>query len=164
MAGTELLRSLHDERGMPFDEALDITRACVNYTNRTLLPEALESWGEGLFSDLLPRHLQIIERIDAADAGAHPDRRGGARDQDRVRMGELAFMLSNRVNGVSALHTGLMKATVFADRHRLHPDRIVNQTNGVTPRRWLLGCNPRLSRLICDTIGRGWIADLEQLQ
>ncbi|SIP86321.1 starch phosphorylase [Paracoccus thiocyanatus] len=164
IAGPELLRILHDERGLPFDEALDITRACVNYTNHTLLPEALESWGEGLFSDLLPRHLQIIERIDAADAGAHPDRRGGARDQGRVRMGELAFMLSNRVNGVSALHTGLMKTTVFADRHRLHPDRIVNQTNGVTPRRWLLGCNPRLSRLICETIGRGWIADLEQLQ
>ncbi|QFG35075.1 starch phosphorylase [Paracoccus pantotrophus] len=164
IAGPELLRILHDERGLPFDEALAITRACVNYTNHTLLPEALESWGEGLFGDLLPRHLQIIDRIDAEDARAHPDRRNTARGDGKVRMGELSFILSNRVNGVSALHTGLMKTTVFADQHRIWPDRIVNQTNGVTPRRWLLGCNPRLARLITRTIGDGWVGDLEQLQ
>ncbi|QRZ14969.1 glycogen/starch/alpha-glucan phosphorylase [Paracoccus methylovorus] len=164
IAGPELVRLLHDERGLPFDEALAITQGCVNYTNHTLLPEALESWGEGLFADLLPRHLQIIDRIDDAHGRAHPDRRNTVRGDGRVRMGELSFIMSNRVNGVSALHTGLMKTTVFADQHRLHPDRIVNETNGVTPRRWLHSCNPRLSGLITETIGDGWIGDLEQLQ
>lgn len=163
VAAPELVRILHDERGLPFDEAVAITRGCVNYTNHTLLPEALESWGEGLFGDLLPRHLQIIDRIDAEDAKAHADRRNTARGDGKVRMGELSFIMSNRVNGVSALHTGLMKTTVFADQNRIWPDRIVNQTNGVTPRRWLHSCNPRLSRLITDSIGEGWVGDLEQL-
>ncbi|WP_232419352.1 glycogen/starch/alpha-glucan phosphorylase [Paracoccus sp. N5] len=163
VAAPELVRILHDERGLPFDEAVAITRGCVNYTNHTLLPEALESWGEALFASLLPRHLQIIDRIDEADAKAHPDRRNAARSDGKVRMGELSFIMSNRVNGVSALHTGLMKTTVFADQNRIWPDRIVNETNGVTPRRWLHSCNPRLSRLITQSIGEGWIADLEQL-
>ncbi|WP_323717095.1 glycogen/starch/alpha-glucan phosphorylase [Paracoccus aminovorans] len=163
VAAPELVRILHDERGLPFDEAVEITRGCVNYTNHTLLPEALESWDEGLFGDLLPRHLQIIDRIDDQDARAHPDRRNTARGDGKVRMGELSFIMSHRVNGVSALHTGLMKTTVFADQNRIWPDRIVNETNGVTPRRWLHSCNPRLSRLITDTIGEGWTADLERL-
>ncbi|WP_062560415.1 glycogen/starch/alpha-glucan phosphorylase [Paracoccus aminovorans] len=163
VAAPELVRILHDERGLPFDEAVGITRGCVNYTNHTLLPEALESWGEALFASLLPRHLQIIDRIDEADAKAHPDRRNAARSDGKVRMGELSFIMSNRVNGVSALHTGLMKTTVFADQNRIWPDRIVNETNGVTPRRWLHSCNPRLSRLITESIGEGWVADLEQL-
>lgn len=163
VAAPELVRILHDERGLPFDEAVAITQGCVNYTNHTLLPEALESLGEALFASLLPRHLQIIDRIDAEDAKAHPDRRNAARGDGKVRMGELSFIMSNRVNGVSALHTGLMKTTVFADQNRIWPDRIVNQTNGVTPRRWLHSCNPRLSRLIGDSIGDGWVADLEQL-
>lgn len=163
VAAPELVRILHDERGLPFEEAVEITRGCVNYTNHTLLPEALESWGEGLFGDLLPRHLQIIDRIDEADARAHPDRRNTSRGEGKVKMGELSFIMSHRVNGVSALHTGLMKTTVFADQHRIWPDKIVNETNGVTPRRWLHSCNPRLSRLITDSIGDGWIGDLEQL-
>ena len=163
IAGPELVRILHDERGLEFSEATEIARACLSYTNHTLLPEALESWSEGLMGYLLPRHLQIIDRIDAAHGKAHPGRQVSARDHGQAQMGVLSFIMAHKVNGVSALHTGLMKTTVFADLDRLHPDRIVNQTNGVTPRRWLLGCNPRLSGLITDTIGTGWEADLEKL-
>ena len=163
IAGPELVRLLHDEHGLAFDEALHITQGCVNYTNHTLLPEALESWGEDLFASLLPRHLQLIDRIDDAHARANPSRKVAARGDGRVKMGELSFIMSNRVNGVAALHTGLMKTTVFAELNRLHPGRIVNETNGVTPRRWVHSCNPRLSTLITDTIGEGWVGDLEQL-
>ncbi len=164
IAGPELVRLLHDERGLAFNEALEIAQGCVNYTNHTLMPEALESWGEDLFASLLPRHLEIIERIDDAHAKAHPNRKSAPRDNGRVKMGELSFIMSNRVNGVSALHTGLMKTTVFADLHSQFPNRIVNETNGVTPRRWLHSCNPRLSKLITDTIGDGWVGDLDQLK
>ena len=90
-----------------------------------------------LFASLLPRHLQLIDRIDDAHAKANPSRRVAARSDGRVKMGELSFIMANRVNGVAALHTGLMKTTVFKELNRLHPDRIVNETNGVTPRRWL---------------------------
>ena len=163
IAGPELVRLLHDGHGLDFGTAVETARGCLNYTNHTLLPEALESWHEGLMAHLLPRHLQIIDRIDADHAASHPGRRVSARGDHHVRMGEVSFMLANRVNGVSALHTGLMKSTVFADLHALHPERIVNQTNGVTPRRWLHGCNPRLSGLITETIGAGWVDDLQQL-
>ena len=163
IAGPELVRLLHDEHGLPFEEALHITQGCVNYTNHTLLPEALESWGEDLFASLLPRHLQLIDRIDDAHAKANPSRKVAVRGDGRVKMGELSFIMANRVNGVAALHTGLMKTTVFKELNRLHPDRIVNETNGVTPRRWVHSCNPRLSTLITDTIGDAWVGDLEQL-
>ncbi|MFZ5961422.1 glycogen/starch/alpha-glucan phosphorylase [Thalassococcus sp. BH17M4-6] len=164
IAGPELVRLLHDERGLPFDEAMTLARGCLSYTNHTLLPEALESWGEGLFGKLLPRHLQIVDRIDDAHAKANPTRKVSARADGQVKMGELSFIMAHKVNGVSALHSGLMTTTVFEELHRLHPDRILNQTNGVTPRRWLLSCNPRLSSLITDTIGEGWVDDLEQLK
>lgn len=164
IAGPELVRILHDERGLPFDEAEEIARGCLNYTNHTLLPEALESWPEGLMWHLLPRHMQIIERIDDKHAKANPKRRATIRGDGQVHMGDLSFIMANRVNGVSALHTDLMKSTVFSDLHGLHPDRIVNQTNGVTPRRWLLTCNPRLSGLITEAIGPGWIGQLDELR
>ena len=164
IAGPELLRILHDERGLSFDEALDITHRCMNYTNHTLLPEALESWDERLFGRLLPRHLQIIDRIDDAHYRANPQRTMSMRSDGQVKMGELSFIVSNRVNGVSALHSDLMKKTVFKELHSLHPDRIVNETNGVTPRRWLHSCNPGLSSLITESIGDEWVADLEQLE
>ena len=112
---------------------------------------------------LLPRHLELIARIDEAHARANPTRKVGALDHGQVKMGELSFIMANRVNGVSALHTKLMKSTVFAVLSRLHPDRIVNQTNGVTPRRWLRTCNPGLAGLITDTIGPDWIGDAERL-
>ncbi len=163
IAGPELVRLLHDERGVPLDAAIALARRCLAYTNHTLLPEALERWPVDLMARLLPRHMQIIEAIDAAHATEKPDRKANALAHGEVKMGELAFIMGHKVNGVSALHTGLMKETVFAELHRLHPDRIVNQTNGVTPRRWVLGANPRLASLITDTIGDGWVGDLEQL-
>ncbi|MEM9757401.1 MAG: glycogen/starch/alpha-glucan family phosphorylase, partial [Pseudomonadota bacterium] len=136
----------------------------LNYTNHTLLPEALEAWSEGLMARLLPRHLTLIDRIDAQHAKENPTRRISARANGTVRMGELSFIMAQKVNGVSALHTELMKSTVFEELHRLHPERIVNQTNGVTPRRWLLGANPRLGALITERIGEGWADDLERLR
>jgi len=163
IAGPELVRLLHDERGVPLDAAITLARGCLAYTNHTLLPEALERWPVDLMARLLPRHMQIIEAIDVAHAAEKPDRKTGALADGEVKMGELAFIMGHKVNGVSALHTGLMKETVFAELHRLHPDRIVNQTNGVTPRRWVLGANPRLASLITETIGDGWVGDLEQL-
>ncbi|WP_102107011.1 glycogen/starch/alpha-glucan phosphorylase [Oceaniglobus roseus] len=163
IAGPELVRILHDEKGLAFDDAMACAQKCLNYTNHTLLPEALERWSVELMSDLLPRHMQIIEQIDDAHHKAYPKRTVTLHDEHQVKMGELAFVMANRVNGVSALHTGLMKETVFKDLNALHPNRIVNQTNGVTPRRWLLSANPRLSRLISDTIGTAWVDDLEQL-
>ncbi len=163
IAGPELVRLLYDERGLPFEEAMEIARRCLSYTNHTLLPEALERWSEGLMSYLLPRHMQIIQRIDEAHARANPDRRVSAVGDGNVRMGELSFIMAHKVNGVSALHTGLMKQTVFSELHRLHPDRIVNETNGVTPRRWVLGCNPGLAGLITQTIGPDWVGDAEKL-
>ncbi|RSK34232.1 glycogen/starch/alpha-glucan phosphorylase [Rhodovulum iodosum] len=164
IAGPEMVRLLHDERGMELDEAIVTARACLSYTNHTLMPEALERWPEHLMHRLLPRHMQLIERIDAAHAVKQPTRQVSALEHGEVKMGELAFMMAHKVNGVSALHTELMKSTVFAELHRLHPDRIVNQTNGVTPRRWVLSANRRLSALITDTIGEGWVDDLEQLE
>lgn len=164
IAGPELVRILHDERGLDFDEAETIARACLSYTNHTLLPEALESWSEGLMGYLLPRHLQIIDRIDHRHARANPSRRTSSREHGQAQMGMVSFMMAHRVNGVSALHTELMKSTVFRELDGLHPDRIVNQTNGVTPRRWLLGCNPALSHVISNTIGTGWEDDLDRLK
>lgn len=163
IAGPELVRLLHDEHGLPLGEALDLGRRTLNYTNHTLLPEALERWSVALMSELLPRHMRLIEEIDDSHARANPGRDGSIIDGGEVKMGDLAFVMANRVNGVSALHTGLMKETVFSGLHRLHPSRIVNQTNGVTPRRWLLSANPRLARVITDSIGSGWVDNLEQL-
>jgi len=163
IAGPELVRILHDERGLPFDEAMDLARRTLNYTNHTLLPEALEKWSTDLMARLLPRHMMLIDRIDADHAARFPARNSHAVADGEVNMGTLSFIMANRVNGVSALHTDLMKQTVFADLHALHPERIVNQTNGVTPRRWLHACNPRLAGIITDAIGEGWIGDLDQL-
>ncbi|MGP1355831.1 glycogen/starch/alpha-glucan phosphorylase [Roseicyclus sp.] len=163
IAGPELVRLLHDERGMGFEEAVATARATLGYTNHTLLPEALERWSEGLFGRLLPRHLELIDRIDQAHRAAYPGSSVRIHDAGTVNMGELSFVMAHKVNGVSALHTELMKKSVFAELNRLHPDRIVSQTNGVTPRRWLLSCNPRLAGLITARIGEGWVADLERL-
>jgi starch phosphorylase len=170
----ELMRLLIDHHELDFDEAWEVTKACVGYTNHTLLPEALESWPLPLFERLLPRHMQLIYAINArvlreAKRGGADDRavsaislidEGGER---RVRMANLAFAGSHSVNGVAALHTELMKRTVFADLHRLYPDRINNKTNGITPRRWLQQCNPDLCALITDAIGPGFLDDTQRL-
>ncbi len=165
IAVPELVRLLTDQHGLMFEEALEITQGCLHYTNHTLLPEALERWSVGLMTEILPRHMGIIHRIDEDHARTtkRPDQVRIV-DHGEVRMGTLAFIGARRVNGVSALHTDLMKQTVFADLHQLHPDRIVNLTNGVTPRRWLLGCNPSLAALVRETIGDGWITDLDGLE
>ncbi len=163
IAGPELIRLLIDEHGFETGAAIETAQGCLAYTNHTLLPEALERWPESLIARVLPRHHQIIERID----DWHAKRSGsGVRiiEDESVKMGELAFITAHRVNGVSALHTDLMKQTVFAELNGLHPGRIVNETNGVTPRRWLYACNPPLRNLITETIGADWPDDLEQLE
>jgi starch phosphorylase len=173
IAVPELMRLLVDQHGLKMKEAFDITRRCISYTNHTLLPEALERWPLDMFSRVLPRHTQIIDRIDkfvirelnskqtdvkpeSICAMDYHDGNGGS-----VRMGNLAFIGSHKVNGVSELHTELMAQTVFRDLHHVYPDRIVNMTNGITPRRWLYNCNEELSNLITAVIGDGWVGDLE---
>ena len=165
IAFPELIRLLVDDHGQSFADAFSIARACLHYTNHTLLPEALERWPVDLMRRILPRHMALIERIDAHHAGAvrRPDSVKVV-DGGEVRMGDLAFIGARRVNGVSALHTELMKQTVFKELHALHPERIVNQTNGVTPRRWLYTCNPSLRDLLTEAVGEDWVTDLERLQ
>jgi len=165
IAVVELMRLLVDEHDVPWARAWVITRGAISYTNHTLLPEALESWPVPLMERLLPRHMQIIYRINAEHLdtvrAAHPsdDRLLasvsliGEDHGRRVRMGNLAFVGSHKVNGVSALHTGLMRQTVFRDFNALYPDRIVNKTNGISFRRWLMQCNPGLTDLLVDALG-----------
>jgi starch phosphorylase len=161
----ELMRLLFDVHGLAWDEAWRITQATLSYTNHTLLPEALESWPVPLLERLLPRHMQIVYLINAL----HLDgvRKAGHDDPAfvssvsmidehagrRVRMGHLALIGSHKVNGVSALHSELLRQTVFRDFNTLWPDRIVNKTNGITFRRWLFEANPGLTRLLADVVG-----------
>jgi len=164
LAGPELIRLLVDEHGLPWDKAKRIASGCLNYTNHTLLPEALETWSTWLMGRVLPRHMQIIERIDAEHrktTACAPEL--GIVWHDQVHMGTLAFVMATHVNGVSALHSELMKDTVFSGLNALYPGRILNQTNGVTPRRWLRLSNPALATVLTDTVGAGWERDLDQL-
>ncbi|CAN7592717.1 glycogen/starch/alpha-glucan phosphorylase [Agrobacterium genomosp. 3] len=171
----EMMRLLCDVHGLEFDEAWKITQGTFSYTNHTLLPEALESWPVPLLERLLPRHMQIVYAINANTlVYARKEKKmadqqirsislideGGER---RVRMGNLAFIGSHSINGVSALHTELMKETVFADLHGLYPERINNKTNGITPRRWLMQCNPGLTGLVREAIGDDFLDDAEKL-
>ncbi|TIU77465.1 MAG: glycogen/starch/alpha-glucan phosphorylase, partial [Mesorhizobium sp.] len=176
IAVPELMRLLMDVHGMDFDQAWSITKRTFGYTNHTLLPEALESWPVPLFERLLPRHMQIVYAINAEvllEARASDQfsdeqisqisliQENGER---RVRMGNLAFVGSHSINGVSALHTELMKETVFAELHRLYPDRINNKTNGITPRRWLIQCNPGLTALTREAIGDRFLDDIDAIK
>ena len=175
VAVTELMRILMDSHGLDWDEAWTITKACIAYTNHTLLPEALESWPVHLFERLLPRHMQIVYSINAkliAEAQTLPDCTPeflasisliDEHNGKRVRMGQLAFVGSHSINGVSALHTSLMKESVFKDLNRLYPERINNKTNGITPRRWLLGVNPQLSLLLREAVGDALLDNAELL-
>lgn len=162
IAGPELVRLLVDEHDLAMGEAMDLARQCLGYTNHTLLPEALERWPEDIFGRVLPRHLEIIRAIEKAHLAAS---RSPIRilEDDHVKMGELSFVMAHKVNGVSALHSELVKETVFERLNQDYPGRILNQTNGITPRRWLYSCNPGLRSLIDDTIGTDWPADLEKL-
>jgi starch phosphorylase len=170
IAVPELVRLLVDVHGVDFRTALAITRATISYTNHTLLPEALERWPIDVFARILPRHLELVMQIDANVADELEEKSSADRfDAVRivqpaegvVRMGQLAFLGSHRTNGVSALHTQLLKKTIFRDLHALYPERIVNETNGVTPRRWIFQCNPGLRDVLTEAIGTAWIGDLE---
>jgi starch phosphorylase len=171
IAVAELMRILIDEHDCTWANAWNITKATLNYTNHTLLPEALETWSVGLFGRVLPRHLQIIYLINWEHLQATTKR--GLTDADfvaavslvhengdkRVRMAHLAFLGSNCVNGVSALHTKLLRESVFHDLARTTPTRIVNKTNGITFRRWLYEANPALTQLLTDTLGERVLDD-----
>jgi starch phosphorylase len=174
IAVAELVRLLVDRHDFGWDAAWQIARASFAYTNHSLMPEALESWPVGLFERLLPRHLEIIRalddnHLDAVRAQGNTDAERLAavslidEPRGRVRMGHLAFLGSHRVNGVSVLHTELMRRTVFAEFHRLYPDRIIDKTNGIAFRRWLHQANPRLTRLLCETCGAEVLDDPEVL-
>ena len=165
IAVAELMRQLVDEHGLAWETAWEITVNTLAYTNHTLLPEALETWPVGLMERMLPRHMQIIYLINAY----HIDslRGKGQHDVDvlravslieedngrRVRMGNLAFLGSHSVNGVSGLHTQLMRSTVFSELHKLYPERINNKTNGITFRRWLYQSNSELTAMLVDKLG-----------
>src|SRR6516225_3834756 len=175
VAIAELMRILVDHYNVPWDEAWKITVGTFSYTNHTLLPEALESWPVPLFERILPRHLEIIyainaRHLEAARLGGHldPDLHADVSlidesDGRRVRMGHLAFVGSHRVNGVSKLHTELMRRGVFSPLHRLYPDRILNKTNGISFRRWLQQANPGLSGLLSEAVGPVVLEDLGAL-
>ncbi|REL38780.1 glycogen/starch/alpha-glucan phosphorylase [Rhodohalobacter sp. SW132] len=176
LAIPELMRILIDEEGLDWDKAWDITVKTMAYTNHTLMPEALEKWPVSLMRNLLPRHLQIIYEINrrflqkvSADIG---DDRGkisrlsivGEGEDPVVHMASLGIVGSHKINGVAALHSDLIKKTLFRDFHDIYPERFTNKTNGITPRRWLRQCNRELADLITGEIGEGWVTDLDQLK
>lgn len=172
----EMMRILVDERGVEWGKAWEITRACVNYTNHTILPEALEKWSVPLFRYLLPRHLQIIFDINSRFLEEVSSRYPGDLDKLRsmsvieeggeqsIRMANLAVIGSTHVNGVAEIHSRILKEVIFKDFAEMWPGKFTNMTNGITQRRWLLFCNRPLARLITSRIGDGWITDLFKLR
>ena len=172
----ELMHILLDQEGVDWEDAWEITKALFAYTNHTLLPEALEKWPLSLFGRLFPRHLQIIQEINARFLKEVEAQYPGDGERVRrmslfeeggdphLRMAHLAIVGSHSVNGVSALHTELLKSKVVPDFFDLYPGRFNNKTNGITQRRWLRKCNPGLSQLITSKIGDKWVTDLDQLK
>ncbi|MEX0330204.1 MAG: glycogen/starch/alpha-glucan phosphorylase [Puniceicoccaceae bacterium] len=173
----ELMRILVDEEGLGWDRSWEITRKVCHYTNHTLLPEALEKWSVPLFEKVLPRHLQIIFEINRRFLEEEVEAKWPGDDEMKsrlslieegkpkmIRMAYLSVVGSGYVNGVAALHTELLKKDLFPDFDALYPNKIQNKTNGITPRRWLLACNPDLGQLITESIGDSWVADLDQLR
>jgi starch phosphorylase len=176
IAVVELTRILMDEENMTFDRAWGIVGQTFAYTNHTLLPEALEKWSVGLFEKVLPRHLQLIYEINARLMQIVESKWPGDNEKKRVcsiieenghkqvRMANLAVAGSHTVNGVAALHTALLKQDLFPEFDALYPGKFQNKTNGITPRRWLLKSNPRLSALITRQLGsEKWVRDLDLL-
>lgn len=171
----ELMRILIDEQNLPWDRAWQITQATCAYTNHTLMSEALERWSVELFERLLPRHLEIIYEINARFLRAVQIHFPGDNDRLRrmslieetqgrnVRMANLSVVGTHSINGVSELHTQLLRSDVLKDFAEMYPERFNNKTNGVTPRRWLLECNPGLSSLLDEKINKGWVTDLDRL-
>ncbi|WP_445665455.1 glycogen/starch/alpha-glucan phosphorylase [Fodinibius sp. AD559] len=174
LAIPELMRMLMDLEGLEWEPAWDIVSKTINYTNHTLMPEALEKWPLSLMSNLLPRHVQIIREIDrrflnSIDISDDRDKKNRMRiisnEMDaRVRMGNLGIIGAKKINGVSELHSDLMKKTIFKDFADHYPEKFTNVTNGITPRRWLRQCNRELADLISDRIGDNWVTHLDQLQ
>ena len=175
MAVPELMRILLDDAHLDWDQAWDLTRQSLAYTNHTLLPEALEKWPLRWFETMLPRHLEIIHEINHRHlaqarvrfggdegrlAGVSLIEEGGTR---KVRMAHLGIVGTHSTNGVAAIHSGLLRTMTVKDLAEMFPERFNNKTNGVTPRRWLLLANPALSHAITEAIGDGWITDLSQL-
>ncbi len=176
LAVAEFIRLLVDDNGLPFERALELANRSFAYTNHTLMPEALERWPSWLLERVVPRHLQIIEAINARLLGEvevrwpgdiERVRRMSIIDEDpqkHVRMAHLAIVGSHAVNGVSALHSDLVKTSLVPDFAALWPAKFQNVTNGVTQRRWLLRANPLLADAITRRIGDGWVRDLDALR
>ncbi len=176
IAVPELMRILVDEKHWDWDEAWEVTKRCFAYTCHTLLPEALEVWPVDLLGRLLPRHLEIIYRINDQHLAAlherYPDDEMRVRRMSivqeypnrAIRMAFLATVGSTKVNGVAALHSQLLRDKVLNDFSDYEPDKFTNVTNGVTPRRFVRMANPALSSLITEAIGDGWVTDLERLR
>ncbi len=177
VAVAELMRILMDDEGMNWDEAWGVCTKVFSYTNHTLLPEALEKWSVPLFEKVLPRHLLIIYEINQRFLEGEVEARwpgdGSMKaklsiieegEPKMIRMAYLSVVASHTVNGVAALHTKLLKETLFNDFDNLYPGKLQNKTNGITPRRWLRACNIALSNLIDESIGSDWPADLDKLR
>jgi len=176
IAVAELMRLLMDEKGLGWDEAWDITRRCMAYTNHTLLPEALEKWPVAMFENLFPRLLEIIYDINAwflrqvaMKWPGHIQRQRRMSiieegDLKQVRMAYLAIVGSFSINGVAALHSRLLTSGLFRDFYELWPEKFNNKTNGVTPRRWVAYANPAMSALIREKIGDGWVRDFSRIE
>jgi len=177
LAVAELMRLFIDQQELSWESAWEITRATVAYTNHTLMPEALERWPVDLLGRVVPRHLEIIYEInrrflaEAAqvwpeDANDRASRVSIIQDghDPQVRMAHLAIIGSHSINGVSKLHSELVKTRLAPELYRLWPNRFNNKTNGVTQRRWLLMANPRLARLLDEAVGSGWVTDFEQIR
>jgi starch phosphorylase len=177
IAIVELLRILIDEEKLSFQESWEVITNTFSYTNHTVLPEALEKWTVDLIGKLLPRHLDLIYLINHVfmetlqKDDPHDTERMSRMSiieegqPKKVRMANLSIVCSHTVNGVAALHTELLKKTIFKDFHTLYPNKLQNKTNGVTPRRWIHCCNPDLSELLCDTLGGmdEWATSLDNL-
>jgi starch phosphorylase len=175
MAVPELMRILLDDAHLGWDQAWDLTKRTLAYTNHTLLPEALEKWPVAAFETVLPRHLEIIYEINRRFLDEvrvrFPDDDGRVQrislveegSERRIRMANLAIVGSHSTNGVAAVHSKLLRTTTVKDLAEMFPERFNNKTNGVTPRRWLLGANPALAGAITEVIGDRWITDLSQL-
>ncbi len=176
IAVAELMRLLLDDKNLEWEQAWDITSRSLAYTNHTLLPEALEKWSLELFGSLLPRHLEIVFEINRRflqqvrlkyPGNEQILRRVSIIDEDgqkAVRMANLATVASHQVNGVAALHSELVRTDLFPEFAALWPDKFTNVTNGVTPRRWVALANPQLADLLNESIGDGWVRDLDQLR
>lgn len=177
MCGPELMRLLVDEYGVDFESAFKIATKTISFTNHTVMPEALERWPISTFRTLLPRLYMIIEEVDhryrdalsaqlSADEGTWTDvlRRTAILWDGEVRMANLSIIFSHSLNGVSALHTQILRESVFAEFYRLRPEMFNNKTNGVTHRRFLAEANPPYARLITDAIGDGWLDDADELK